>query len=80
MGQVKKTPVILVLLAWLFVGLPWAWGYHAAVEECFEALSIVASGGYRAGQHEVRAQTMLLPLRNPSRNGRDICKNKLDRA
>lgn len=26
MGAAKKTPVILVLLAWLFVGLPWAWG------------------------------------------------------
>ena len=25
-GQVKKTPVVLVLLAWLFVGLPWTWG------------------------------------------------------
>ncbi|HLJ25898.1 MAG TPA: hypothetical protein VKY85_04250 [Candidatus Angelobacter sp.] len=22
----KKTPAILVLLAWLFVGLPWGWG------------------------------------------------------
>ena len=26
MDQVKKTPAVLVLLAWLFVGLPWAWG------------------------------------------------------
>ncbi len=26
MEQVKKTPAILILLAWLFVGLPWAWG------------------------------------------------------
>ena len=26
MEQPKKTPVILVLLAWLFVGIPWAWG------------------------------------------------------
>jgi hypothetical protein len=26
MDQTKKTPVVLVLLAWLFVGLPWAWG------------------------------------------------------
>jgi len=25
-SQVKKTPVVLVLLAWLFVGLPWTWG------------------------------------------------------
>ena len=25
-GQIKKTPAALVLLAWLFVGLPWAWG------------------------------------------------------
>jgi hypothetical protein len=24
--QTKKTPVALILLAWLFVGLPWAWG------------------------------------------------------
>ncbi len=26
MGNGKKTPAILVLLAWLFVGLPWGWG------------------------------------------------------
>jgi hypothetical protein len=26
MEQVKKTPVILVMLAWLFVGIPGAWG------------------------------------------------------
>jgi hypothetical protein len=26
MDQVKKTPVVLVLFAWLFVSLPWAWG------------------------------------------------------
>jgi hypothetical protein len=26
MEQVKKTPVALVGLAWLFVGLPWGWG------------------------------------------------------
>ena len=26
MANVKKTPVILVLLAWLFVGVPWGWG------------------------------------------------------
>ncbi|HEV7551373.1 MAG TPA: hypothetical protein VGP65_06815 [Candidatus Angelobacter sp.] len=26
MDQVKKTPVVLVALAWLFVGLPWTWG------------------------------------------------------
>jgi hypothetical protein len=26
MENVKKTPAVLVLLAWLFVGLPWAWG------------------------------------------------------
>lgn len=26
MENVKKTPVILVLLAWMFVGIPWAWG------------------------------------------------------
>ena len=26
MDQVKKTPVVLVALAWLFVGIPWAWG------------------------------------------------------
>ncbi len=25
-NQIKKTPVVLVLLAWLFVGLPWGWG------------------------------------------------------
>jgi hypothetical protein len=26
MEQGKKTPVMLIVLAWLFVGLPWAWG------------------------------------------------------
>ena len=26
MDQVKKTPVALVALAWLFVGIPWGWG------------------------------------------------------
>lgn len=26
MDQVKKTPVVLVTLAWLFVGVPWGWG------------------------------------------------------
>ena len=26
MDQVKKTPVVLVALAWLFVGIPWGWG------------------------------------------------------
>jgi hypothetical protein len=26
MEKTKKTPAVLVLLAWLFVGLPWAWG------------------------------------------------------
>ena len=26
MEQVKKTPAVLVLLAWLFVGVPWGWG------------------------------------------------------
>ena len=26
MEQVKKTPAILVLLAWLFVSIPWGWG------------------------------------------------------
>jgi hypothetical protein len=26
MEPVKKTPVALVALAWLFVGLPWGWG------------------------------------------------------
>jgi hypothetical protein len=26
MEQTKKTPVALVLLAWLFVGVPWGWG------------------------------------------------------
>ena len=26
MDQNKKTPVVLVILAWLFVGLPWGWG------------------------------------------------------
>ena len=26
MAQTKKTPVALVLLAWLFVGVPWGWG------------------------------------------------------
>lgn len=25
-GQVKKTPAVLVLGAWLFVGVPWGWG------------------------------------------------------
>jgi hypothetical protein len=25
-GQTKKTPALLIALAWLFVGLPWAWG------------------------------------------------------
>jgi len=25
-GQIKKTPVVLVLGAWLFVGIPWGWG------------------------------------------------------
>lgn len=25
-GQGKKTPAVLVLLAWLFVGVPWGWG------------------------------------------------------
>jgi hypothetical protein len=24
--QVKKTPAVLVLGAWLFVGVPWGWG------------------------------------------------------
>ena len=23
---VKKTPVVLVLAAWLLIGIPWAWG------------------------------------------------------
>jgi hypothetical protein len=26
MDQVKKTPAVLVLGAWLFVGVPWGWG------------------------------------------------------
>ncbi|HKD80646.1 MAG TPA: hypothetical protein VKH81_13190 [Candidatus Angelobacter sp.] len=26
MDQVKKTPAVLVALAWLFVGVPWGWG------------------------------------------------------
>jgi hypothetical protein len=26
MENVKKTPVVLVVLAWLIVGIPWAWG------------------------------------------------------
>lgn len=26
MDPVKKTPVVLIALAWLFVGVPWAWG------------------------------------------------------
>jgi len=26
MENVKKTPVALIALAWLFVGIPWAWG------------------------------------------------------
>jgi hypothetical protein len=25
-NQIKKTPVVLVVLAWLFVGVPWGWG------------------------------------------------------
>jgi hypothetical protein len=25
-NQSKKTPVALVVLAWLFVGIPWGWG------------------------------------------------------
>jgi hypothetical protein len=24
--QIKRTPVVLVVLAWLFVGIPWTWG------------------------------------------------------
>jgi len=30
MEQVKKTSVILVILAWLFVGIPGAWGIAQA--------------------------------------------------
>ncbi len=26
MEQVRKTPKVLVALAWLLVGVPWAWG------------------------------------------------------
>jgi hypothetical protein len=26
MENVNKTPAILVLFAWLLVGIPWAWG------------------------------------------------------
>lgn len=26
MENVTKTPIILVVLAWLFVGVPWGWG------------------------------------------------------
>jgi hypothetical protein len=26
MEQTRKTPVILVLLAWIVVGVPWGWG------------------------------------------------------
>lgn len=26
MDQVKKTPVALVALAWLLIGVPWGWG------------------------------------------------------
>ncbi|HZI58435.1 MAG TPA: hypothetical protein VFF39_16765 [Verrucomicrobiae bacterium] len=26
MEQVKKTPVALVALAWLLIGIPWGWG------------------------------------------------------
>ncbi|HEY3769876.1 MAG TPA: hypothetical protein VGN44_14475 [Candidatus Angelobacter sp.] len=26
MDQIKKTPAVLVLFAWLLVGTPWAWG------------------------------------------------------
>jgi hypothetical protein len=40
MDQVKKTPVALVALAWLFVGLPWAWGVQQLwknAQKLFEA-------------------------------------------
>lgn len=26
MEQSKKTPAVLVLLAWVFIGVPWGWG------------------------------------------------------
>lgn len=26
MEKAKKTPAVVVLLAWLFVGVPWGWG------------------------------------------------------
>ncbi|HEY2462101.1 MAG TPA: hypothetical protein VGI16_14920 [Candidatus Acidoferrum sp.] len=25
-SEIKKTPIALVLLAWLFVSVPWGWG------------------------------------------------------
>jgi len=25
-NQIKKTTMVLVVLAWLFVGVPWGWG------------------------------------------------------
>ena len=46
--QVKKTPVVLVVLAWLFVGLPWTWGVTQLWKNAQEALSI-ASGSNSSG-------------------------------
>ena len=40
MDNVKKTPVVLIALAWLFVGLPWAWGVQQLwknAQKLFEA-------------------------------------------
>jgi hypothetical protein len=40
MDQVRKTPVALIALAWLFVGLPWAWGVQQLwknAQKLFEA-------------------------------------------
>ena len=48
-GQIKKTPAVLVVLAWLFVGLPWNLGSYAALEECTETISITSGSYYNSG-------------------------------